>query len=154
MTFFRNFDGTSAESKTAKAVEKTMANVFVSIFQFIEKEEKVVYADIIKYAPPVAKLAELIFPGFAAEIAAGTSAALDATTLIQNAVLLVEQKYAASGVASGTGTQKAAEVLTLAGSAVTSLLAQKGITATATYIQSLITAVVSVLNLQSVTVPA
>lgn len=154
MTFFRNFDGTTAESKPAKAVETKVANVFVSIFQFIEKEEKVVYADIIKYAPPIAKLAELLFPSLAAEIAAGTSVALDATTLVQNAVLLVEQKYAASGVASGTGTQKASEVLTLAGAAVTSLLAQKGITATSVYVQSLITAVVSVLNLQSVTVPA
>lgn len=131
-----------------------MANIFVTIFTWIEKEEKVIYTDIIKYAPPVAKIAELLFPQFAQQIAAGTSAALDATTLIQNAVLMVEQKYAASGVASGTGVQKAAEVLTLAGSAVTSLLAQLGITATADYIQSLITAVVSILNVQPSTAPA
>lgn len=131
-----------------------MANIFVTIFTWIEKEEKVIYADIIKYAPPVAKLAELLFPGEAAAIAAGTSAALDVTTLIQNAVLMVEQKYAASGVAAGTGTQKASEVLTLAGAAVTQLLAQLGITATADYINSLISAVVGVLNVTAVTVPA
>lgn len=130
-----------------------MSNIFVTIFDWIEKEEKVIYADIIKYAPAVAKIAELLFPGEATAIAAGTSAALDVTTLIQNAVLMVEQKYAASGVASGTGTQKAAEVLTLAGSAVTSLLSQLGITATSDYINSLITAVVSILNVQPSTAP-
>lgn len=131
-----------------------MANIFVTIFTWIEKEEKVIYADIIKYAPPIAKLAELLFPGQAAAIAAGESAALDVTQLIQNAVLMVEQKYAASGVASGTGTQKAAEVLTLAGSAVTTILAGLGITATNDYINSLVSAVVSVLNVTSITVPA
>ncbi|WP_130417559.1 hypothetical protein [Edaphobacter modestus] len=130
-----------------------MSNVFVTIFKWIEKEEKVVYADILKYAPPVAKLAEMLFPAQAAAIAAGTSAALDVTTLIQNAVLMVEQKYAASGAASGTGVLKAAEVLSLAGSAVTSLLSQLGITATSDYINSLITAVVGILNVQPSTAP-
>lgn len=132
-----------------------MANIFTTIMAWIDKEEKVVYADIVKYAPPIAKVAELLFPQFATEIAAGTSEALDATTLIQNAVLMVEQKYAASGVATGTGTQKASEVLTLTGAAVTSLLTSAGVTApTAAYIQSLVTAVVSILNVQQISVPA
>ena len=130
-----------------------MANIFVSIMKWIGKEEKVVYADIIKYAPPVAKLAELLFPAEAAAIAAGESAALDVTNLIQNAVLMVEQKYAASGVATGTGVQKAAEVLTLAGQAVTSLLSKLGITATSDYINGLISSVVGVLNVQQVSIP-
>ena len=39
----------------------------------------------------------------------------------------MEQKYAAAGVQSGTGTQKLAEVMTLAGAAVTSLLTQAGV---------------------------
>jgi hypothetical protein len=132
-----------------------MANIFTTIFSWIAKEEKVIYADIIKYAPPVAKIAELLFPGEATAIAAGTSAVLDATTLIQNAVLMVEQKYAASGVATGTGVQKSAEVLTLTSAAVTSLLTSAGVTApTTAYIQSLVTAVVSILNVQQITVPA
>lgn len=134
--------------------EKPMANIFTTIFSWIAKEEKVLYADILKYVPPVAKLAEMLFPSEATAIAAGTSAALDVTTLIQNAVLMVEQKYAASGVESGTGTAKSAEVIALAGSAVTSLLKNLGITATADYIQSLIDAVVGILNVQQVTVPA
>jgi hypothetical protein len=139
----------------AKAVEETpVANIFTTIMAWIGKEEKVVYADIIKYAPPVAKIAELIFPQFASEIAAGTSTVLDATTLIQNAVLMVEQKYAASGAATGTGVQKSAEVLTLAGVAVTQLLTSAGVTApTTAYIQSIVTAVVSILNVQQIAVP-
>ena len=136
-------------STVATPVAAVHHNVFVSIMSWIGKEEKVVYADIIKYAPPVAKLAELLFPAQAAEIAAGETTAVDATELIQNAVLMVEQKYAASGVATGTGTQKAAEVLSLAGAAVTALLAKAGIVATSDYIQSLITAVVSFLNIYS-----
>lgn len=126
----------------------SIETAFESIMSWIGKEEKIVYADIVKYAPPVAKIAELIFPGFAVQIAAGENTVIDATTLIQNAVLMVEQKYAASGAATGTGVQKSAEVLTLAGPAVTSLLATAGVkNASTTYVQSLITAVVSILNI-------
>ena len=98
----------------------------------------------VTYAVPVEKLVALLFP------AAGPAATVlaDATTLIQNAVMLVEQKYAASGVQSGTGTQKLAEFMTLAGTAVTQLLSQAGITASADYIQSLVAAVVAILNAQ------
>ena len=63
-------------------------------------------------------------------------------------MLLVEQKFAASGAQSGTGPQKLAEVLTLAESAVTSLLASAGITAGTNYITSLVNAVVAILNVQ------
>jgi len=124
-----------------------IATVFENFMSWIGRTEKVAYADIVKYAPPVAKIAEMLFPQFATEIAAGTTTVLDATTLIQNAVLMVEQKYAASGVATGTGAQKSAEVLMLAGDAVTSLLTAAGVTGvTTTYIQSLIAAVVGILN--------
>ncbi len=73
----------------------------------------------------------------------------DATTLIQTAVLLVEQKYAASGVQSGTGAQKLAEVMLLTEQSVTALLAKAGITADASYIESVVSAVVAILNVQS-----
>jgi hypothetical protein len=96
------------------------------------------------YAVPVEKLVATLFP--AAAPVATTLA--DATTLVQNAVLLVEQKYAAAGVQNGTGPQKLAEVMTLAGSAVTQLLTQAGVNASATYVQSLVSAVVAILNVQ------
>jgi len=98
----------------------------------------------VQYGVPVEKLVALLFPSTAPAIAV----LANATTLIQNAVVLVEQKYAASGVQSGTGAQKLAEVVTLAGDAVTALLAKGGITATSDYIESLVSAVVAILNVQ------
>ena len=118
---------------------------FTSILTAIGKDFAKGLAWAVKYAVPVEKLVALLFP--AATPAATTLAC--ATTLIQNAVLEVEQKYAASGMQSGTGTQKLAEVLTLAGSAVTTLLTQANVEASATYVQSLICAVVAILNVQA-----
>jgi hypothetical protein len=100
----------------------------------------------VEYAVPVEKLAALLFPTAAPELVA----VADATTLIQNAVMLVEQKYAASCQQSGTGAQKLAEVILLAGPAVTSLLAQAGITPSAPYLQNLVSAVVAILNVQNI----
>lgn len=101
----------------------------------------------VTYAVPVEKLVALLFPA-AAPAAAGIASA---TTLIQNAVLLVEQKYAASGVQNGTGAQKLAEVLTLTEDAVVSLLKQEGITADTSYVTNLVNAVVAILNVQQTT---
>ncbi len=98
----------------------------------------------VQYAVPVEKLVGLMFPGSAPAM----GAAADATALIQNAVLVVEQKYAASGAQSGTGAQKLAEVMLLAGDAVSTLLAKAGIDATADYVQLLVSAVVAILNAQ------
>ena len=99
----------------------------------------------VEYAIPVEKLAGLLFPAIAPE----TTAVADATGLIQTAVLQVEQKFAASGVQSGTGAQKLSEVVLLAAPAVTQLLKQAGVNADAAYIQSLVSAVVAILNVQS-----
>ncbi len=96
------------------------------------------------YAIPVERLVGTLFPA-AAPAAAGLA---DATQLIQSAVMLVEQKYAAANAQSGTGAQKLADVLQLAGPTVTTLLKQAGITASTGYIQSLVSAVVATLNVQ------
>lgn len=118
---------------------------FIGVLEAIGKgfEKGLVWA--VKYAVPVEKLVALIFPAVAPEAAA----LADATTLIQNAVLLVEQKYAASGLQSGTGAQKLAEVMTLAGSAVSTMLTKAGISANTAYVQSLVSAVVAILNVQA-----
>jgi hypothetical protein len=63
----------------------------------------------VTYAVPVEKLVALLFPAAAPAV----TELADATTLIQSAVLLVEQKYAAAGVQQGTGAQKLAEVMGL-----------------------------------------
>jgi hypothetical protein len=118
---------------------------FTGVLTAIGKDFEKGLAWAVKYAVPVEKLVALVFP--AAAPAAATLA--DATTLIQNAVLEVEQKYAAAGVQSGTGTQKLAEVMTLAGAAVTTLLTQAGVESSTAYVQSLVSAVVAILNVQA-----
>jgi len=117
---------------------------FVGVLEAVGKDFAKGLKWAVQYAVPVEKLVGLLFPA-AAPVA---TALASATTLIQNAVVAVEQKYAASGVQTGTGTQKLAEVMTLAGDAVTSLLASSGITATAAYVESLVSAVVAILNVQ------
>ena len=99
----------------------------------------------VEYAVPVERLVALLFPA----VAPGVAEVADATTLIQNAVLLVEQKYAAAGLQSGTGAQKLAEVLLLAGQTVPSLLTRAGIVADSAYVASLVSAVVAILNVQA-----
>jgi len=118
---------------------------FLAVLEEVGKdfEKGLVWA--VEYAVPVEKLVALLFPQAAPAIVA----VADATTLIQGAVLLVEQKYAASGAQHGTGAQKLAEVMALAGSAVVSLLQQAGILATSGYVESLVSAVVGVLNVQA-----
>jgi len=120
---------------------------FTSVLQSIGKNFTKGLNFAVTYGTPVEGLVAMLFP--AAAPVAGTLAS--ATALIQNAVLIVEQKYAASGVQSGTGAQKLAEVLTLAEGAVTSLLASAGITASTAYITSLVNAVVAILNAQPAT---
>jgi hypothetical protein len=100
----------------------------------------------VTYAVPIERLVGLLFPA-AAPIAAEVA---DATALIQSAVLLVEQKYAASGVQNGTGQQKLAEVLLLAGDAVAALLSKAGIATSTDYIGRLVSAVVAILNAQPI----
>jgi len=99
----------------------------------------------VEYAVPVEKLVGLLFPA----VAPIANEVADATSLIQTAVLLVEQKYAASGAQSGTGAQKLAEVLLLTEQSVTALLAKAGITVDSTYIANVVSAVVAILNVQS-----
>ena len=121
---------------------------FTGVLQAIGKDFAKGLKWAVLYAVPVEKLVGLLFP------AAGpvVTELADATTLIQNAVLLVEQKYAASGVQQGTGAEKLAEVMLLAGDAVAQLLTRAGIVATADYIGKLVSVVVAILNVQAMPV--
>ena len=123
---------------------------FISVLETIGKgfEKSLKWA--VTYAVPVERLVALLFPA-AAPVA---NELADATVLIQNAVLLVEQKYAASGIQNGTGQQKLAEVLLLTEQAVTGMLAKAGITANSGYIASIVSAVVAILNVQQAQAPA
>jgi hypothetical protein len=118
---------------------------FIGVLEAIGKGFEKGLQWALTYAVPVEKLVGLLFPA----IASATTAVADATSLIQSAVLLVEQKYAAAGVQNGTGVQKLAEVVLLAGPVVTQLLTQAGITVSTAYVQSLVSAVVAILNVQA-----
>lgn len=118
---------------------------FIGILEAVGKAFMKGLSFAVQYAIPVEKLIALLFPGVAPE-ATGVA---DATSLIQTAVLAVEQKYAASGVQNGTGAQKLAEVMLLTEQAVTSLLKQAGINADSTYVENLVNAVVAILNVQA-----
>ncbi|HEV2646866.1 MAG TPA: hypothetical protein VGU46_10930 [Acidobacteriaceae bacterium] len=119
---------------------------FTGVLQSIGKEFEKGLKWAVTYAVPVEKLVALLFPA-AAPVAVGIA---DATSLVQNAVLMVEQKYAAAGVQNGTGAQKLAEVMLLAEPVVAQLLTQAGIAASTSYIQSLVSAVVAILNVQTI----
>lgn len=100
----------------------------------------------VKAAPAVDAVAATIYPQSVA-VSAPVTLGLN---LLQNSILAIEQKYAAAGVQNGTGTQKAAEVLTLAGPAATSLLTQGGVPAVDdSYIGNLIKVFVGLLNLKA-----
>jgi hypothetical protein len=117
---------------------------FTSVLETIGKGFEKGLKWAVEYAVPVEKLVGLLFPAVA-PVAAGVA---DATSLIQTAVLLVEQKYAASGVQSGTGAQKLSEVVLLTEQAVSSLLKEAGITVDTAYLQNIVSAVVAILNVQ------
>jgi hypothetical protein len=122
---------------------------FLSVLEAIGKDFEKGLTWAVEYAVPVERLVGLLFPPAMPVI----GAVADATSLIQGAVLMVEQKYAASGAQSGTGSQKLAEVMALAGTAVASLLRQGGIAANGNYVESLVSAVVGVLNVQTMPQP-
>jgi hypothetical protein len=129
-----------------KLTSERMDVTFTGVLEAIGKGFEKGLQWAVTYAVPTEKLVGLLFPTAAPEL----TVLADATGLIQNAVIEVEQKYAAAGVQSGTGTQKLATVITLVGPVVTSLLAQAGTKgASATYVQSLVSAVVAILNVQA-----
>lgn len=125
-----------------------MSNKFVTIMQAIGRDIKKAWSEVVIYLPSAEVLAGLLFPGKA------TTTVVNAVNLIQQAVATVEQKFAAAGEPTGTGAQKSAQVLSIVGPAVTSLLAAEGIQLDQTHIQSIINAVVAVLNVQGSSAPA
>jgi hypothetical protein len=98
-----------------------------------------------KYLPSAMTLAKLLFPAQSAVVAG----VVNSVGLIQQAVALIEQKYAALGTATGTGAQKLAEALSVVTPTVTQLLAAEGLPVNATYIQNIVNAVVAILNVQT-----
>ena len=122
--------------KDAKAVETVM--------QRIAKDAKLALTEVVKYLPAAVSFATVLFPQFKAQEAT----AVNVVTLIQNAVTIVEAKYAANGDAAKTGSAKLADVLALTEQAVVSLLAQLNVKADTAYVTNLVNVIVGLLNIQ------
>jgi hypothetical protein len=137
----------AATTAPAATPKETFLQKVENVFKIVGHDAEAALSVIVKYVVPVEKLIDLLFPGV---VGTAATAVGNGLTLIQNAVVLVEQKYAAMNHASETGPQKLADVLTLTESAVTSLLAQAGITADTAYVTNLINTVVGILNVQQV----
>lgn len=122
---------------------------FVTVLKTVADDAVKVIAGVQKYLPEATVLAEALFPQFAPEIAAGSATFSSVSTLISNTVVEVEQKSSALPT-SLTGAQKSADVLSIVSSSVIAALASEKITADTAYVQSLVNAVVALLNVPAV----
>ena len=125
-----------------------MTNKFVSIMEAIGRDALKVLTEIEKYLVPVAELAAEIFPAQTAVI----DGVVNSVGLIQKAVAMAEQKMAAANMQTGTGLQKAANVLSIVTPTVTQLLTAEGLKVDTAYIQKLVDAIVGILNVREATV--
>jgi hypothetical protein len=128
-----------------------MTNKFITVMEAIGRDALKALTFVETYLPKAAELASLFFPAEAATI----TGVVNATALIQKAVVLAEQKMAAGGQATGTGLQKAADVISTVEPTVTQLLSEAGISNVDTaYIQKIVDAVVADLNVRDATATA
>ena len=128
-----------------------MTNKFVSVMEAIGRDALKGLEEVAKYLPKAAALASIIFPQEAAALAS----VVNVTALIQNAVVMAEQKMAAGGKAAGTGLQKSADVLSVVEPTVMQLLTEAKVSNVDTaYIQKIIDAVVADLNVRDSTAVA
>jgi hypothetical protein len=124
---------------------------FVSVLDKIGQDFVKGLNEIEKYLPAAATLASLIFPADAAAI----TGVVNTTQLIQSAVASVRQKLAAAGAATASGSELAADVLSIVTPAATQLLIEAGVkNVNGTYIQKIVNAVVAILNVQQAPVSA
>ncbi len=125
-----------------------MASRFVSVMEQIGRDALKALTDVEKYLPEAAVLAGLFFPPEQAAIAG----VVNATGLIQKAVVLAEQKMAAGNANKESGAQKSADVLSAVTPTVTQLLTEAGIAKVDTaYLQEIVDAVVADLNVRKST---
>jgi hypothetical protein len=131
----------------AEKVEKDIVNVIDWIGVHAEDALK----DVQPYLVPAETLVSLLFP----TIAPAAATAVSAVNLIQSAIALVEQKYAALNLSASTpASTKLADILALVTPSVQSLLSQAGLTYSTTQVASVVAAVNAILQAQSAAVPA
>jgi hypothetical protein len=131
------------ESWAKKAEDK-----IESVMDAIGRDSKKVLTEVVKYLPTSASLAGIIFPAKIATI----QGVVSVTGLIQSTVATIEQKWAAAGAATGSGSQKLSDVLTIVEPVVISALEHEGVKADSAYVTQIVNAVVAILNVQTSTV--
>lgn len=133
----------------ASTIEKDAKKLF-SVLELVAKDADKGLVVAIKYLPEASLIAQMLFPAEAPAIAAGTSITISVANVIQNSVAEVEAK--AKLIPAGlTGAQKSADVLQIVSSVVISQLATLGLkNADTSYVQSLVNAVVALLNIPSI----
>jgi hypothetical protein len=123
----------------------TIEKKFVSVLDKVGQDFVKGLDEVEKYLPAAGALAGMIFPADTAAI----SGVVNTTQLIQSAVASVQQKLAAAGVKTATGTALAADVLTIVTPTVTQLLTEAGVkNVNSAYIQKIVNAVVAILDVQ------
>jgi hypothetical protein len=123
----------------------TVEKKFVSVLDKVGQDFVKGLDEVEKYLPAAATLASMIFPGDSAAIAG----VVNTTQLIQSAVASVQQKLAAAGAKTASGTALATDVLTIVTPTVTQLLTEAGVkNVNSAYIQKIVNAVVAILDVQ------
>lgn len=123
---------------------------FISVMEKVGQDIEKGLEFVLKYSIPIETIVKLLFPELPA-VGVATTAAFNVAQLIQNAVVTVEQKYAALNTTGITSAQKLADVIAITEPVVISGLAQAGITADTSYVTSLVNAVVALLNIPTST---
>jgi hypothetical protein len=134
---------TTLDAAATLAPHAVAPHSIVSVMEAIARDCLKALSIVQTYLPAASTLATLIFPQ--AEPSAVTAATVIA--LVENAIALVEAKWAAGGEASKTGPQKLADVMALVEGPLLEMLPLLGIKADTAYITELINAIVAILNL-------
>lgn len=152
------------QSKAAQAEESSMStspiitplpaasapvSKFKSIMAHILHFVTLGLAEVVKYSPAVESLAQVLFPEYAGLEAASQGKLVQVATLLRDAILTVQQKYASAESSDATNAAKLADVLALVGSTTVSTLQQAGIkSADLDRVTAAINATVAVLKAQ------
>lgn len=129
-----------------KSTAEADGKKILSVLELVAKDADKGLAVVVKFLPEASVIASVLFPSEAPAIVAGTSITITVANLIQSTVAEVEAK-AALIPAGLTGAQKSADVLQIVSQSVIASLATLKITADTAYVQSLVNAVVALLNI-------
>ena len=141
---------TATEPVKAQPQESTLQKVeggFVHVMQWITGAGKVALSDIIAYTPDAVDIAEMLLPAYKQLESGIGQMVVQACQLLLTGIVNAQQKYAAD--ANVPGAQKSQDVLLSVGGTVISILGLAKIgSATQSFVQGLIDAIVAILKVR------